>query len=75
MGGGVVTWAIGVKHAQIAPHIGRRSARNMEKCSSLKTMDLLKAFQIYKVDNSLFNVYLALGMSISSFRILILNGL
>lgn len=60
MGGGVVTWAIGVKHAQIAPHIRRRSAGNMEKCSSLKTMDLLKAFQIYKNKTKvLFNFYLA----------------
>ena len=62
MGGGVVTWAIGVKHAQIAPHIRRRSARNMEKCSNLKTMDFSKAFQIYKIKQQSFLTFTLLFM-------------
>ena len=49
----------------------------MEKCSSLKMMDLSRAFQIIKT--SLFNFYLAfmeeLGIVITNFMILMLNGL
>ena len=52
----------------------------MEKCSNLKTIVVLKAFQIYKIKQQTFLTFTLLfmeevGIIITNFRILILNGL
>ena len=46
----------------------------MEKCSSLKNNGLVEGLSDLQ-NEGLFNFYLAIGMNITNFRILTLNGL